>query len=220
MKCCIDQPLNTTEKVEEDETQMTTEKSTTISQSTTSIPTSTEAKPLTTTSNVSKPNASASDKIDAPVKCPEVCVTKSMADYCPAIITTEGLCDPEFSCCVSLDTAKTQIPSSVIIPNKTGTNYSYGKHEEKTTPKPPLATTETRYEMTTVAHHTKSPKKQCRGECVSEYLAPLLCNYLDSEAECSDDGICCVLSAVGIIRTIAEIIKKTGRIVFKFLIRL
>lgn len=121
-----------------------------------------------------------------------------MAGYCQAIITTEGLCDPESRCCVTLDTAKTQTPSNVIIPSKTNTTYSSNKYEVKTTPKPTTTTTTTRYTTHLTTHYTKSPKKECPGDCVSEFLAPLLCNYLDSEAECADDGICCVLSAVGI----------------------
>lgn len=36
-------------------------------------------------------------------------------------------------------------------------------------------------------------RKPCKGECVSGFFA-LLCDKVDTEAEC-DDGSCCVIDA-------------------------
>lgn len=204
MKCCIDQPINATEKAPEDsgeKTQSTADNRpmTTIYTTTTTVapPPTTTSKPITNT-KVNTTVMSAHETKDQSKKCPEVCVTESMADYCEAIITTQGICDPESSCCVSLNTAKNQPPANVLIPSKTKINYSTDKLHTKATTRPtPLASTVT--VASTLADYTKATRKQCHGECVSEFLAPLLCNYLDSEAECADDGICCVLSAVGIV---------------------
>ncbi|XP_022908223.2 protein masquerade [Onthophagus taurus] len=202
-KCCIEQPVNATETA-------TMTISTTSKTSTTERPTSVLTTTTTTTTTQKPPTTSIAktqrpkDDNDTTKKCTEkqgVCVTKSMADYCEAIITTEDLCSSEAKCCVSLDTLKNQIPPNVIVPNKTRTS-SIPVEDTTTTIKITTTTTEPihKYKTQPITNHLpkpsfkpKPPKKQCKGECVSAFLS-LLCDEVDLTAECPDEGSCCMTS--------------------------
>lgn len=116
-------------------------------------------------------------------------MAERIADYCEAILTTEDLCKTGLRCCVSSDLYGDKIPSNVIIPNKTKTNYT--KVEVKTTPKPSTTTLIAK----TAATPAPARPKPCTGECVSGFFA-IFCDDIDTEAECPAEGSCCITAPV------------------------
>ncbi|KAF5281334.1 hypothetical protein FQR65_LT02965 [Abscondita terminalis] len=187
MKCCVEPPApNTTEK--------TVVKNVTSTEVSTTAVTATpipDKQEYDRYSNVSI-TTNEDNKKDQPLAvkaCPGVCVAERISDYCEAILTTEDLCKPSLKCCVSSDVFGDKTPPNLIIPNKKKNNST--NTNSRTTP-PPATTTE----MVRVPIETKSPPvtKTCKGECVNGLLALVLCEDIDSEAECGDDESCCISS--------------------------
>lgn len=114
-----------------------------------------------------------------------VCVAEKIADYCEAIVNMANLCKPGLRCCVSRNTFGDKIPSNLVYPNKTKSNSSY--IEQRITPSP--------FENTHIKKTTPTPLKKCDGECVGDFFA-LFCDNIDAEAECPNEGSCCLISSV------------------------
>ncbi|KAJ8927242.1 hypothetical protein NQ314_020322 [Rhamnusium bicolor] len=178
MKCCVDPPEPNTTSLAPPSTISKIETTTMTPRTTTTVTTTmstTKIPPTTTTSNQYK----------------GVCVPEKMALYCEAILNTEDLCETGLRCCVSSNTFGDKIPPNLIYPtNKTNTNYT--KIEQRTTPKPSSTTGQIVKRTTTVPPTNKPPLfKQCSGECVSGLFA-LFCDDIDSEADCPNEGSCCI----------------------------
>ncbi|KAJ8983511.1 hypothetical protein NQ317_012002, partial [Molorchus minor] len=118
-----------------------------------------------------------------------VCVPENMADYCEAILNVKELCLAGSRCCVSSNNFGDNIPPNVIYPNKTKTNYT--KIEQRTTPIPPTTTTHVIKQPTVSVTPKPIIKKPCNGNCVSGFLA-LFCEEIDNDADCPDEGNCCI----------------------------
>ncbi|CAH0562526.1 unnamed protein product [Brassicogethes aeneus] len=213
MKCCVEppapnttdiiQPTNATTTISTRPSTTTTQSTTTTAATTTITTTSatvvTTTTPITTTSNQVGPEKNAQNTTNdvknntSEKACPGVCVAERIADYCEAILPTENLCKPGLRCCVSSDAFGDKPPPNLIIPTKTKGNYStYSKPEVRTTPKPttPLTTVASK-QPTTPAKYTPSVLKPCKGECVSGLFA-LFCDDIDSDADCPNEGSCCI----------------------------
>ena len=147
--------------------------------------------------------------------CSGICMAERIADYCDAVLVIDTLCKPGYKCCVSRDAFGDSPPPELLVidranssrfDEKTGLNTSYKGSLPSTTMKPNMITS-TSIASTTIATATtimKQPtttirpkitmRKPCKGECVSGFFA-LLCDKVDGEAECPDDGSCCVIDA-------------------------
>ncbi|XP_065165518.1 protein masquerade [Atheta coriaria] len=192
MKCCVESaPANATEKMPAN---VSAPASTSVRTTTTTPPPTTTTRTTTTT----KPTTTESNKKEAGAKvCPGVCVANRIADYCEAILTTEDLCKAGLRCCVSSDAFGDKVPPNLIIPNKTKHNLT--RNEVRNTPKPTTTSTTESFIKTTLNHlppatkvgGTQPPNHKCAGECVSGLFA-LFCDDIDSEADCPDEGSCCI----------------------------
>lgn len=119
-------------------------------------------------------------------------------------MTTEDLCKAGLRCCVSSDAFGDKVPPNLIIPNKTKHNLT--RNEVRNTPKPTTTSTTESFIKTTLNHlppatkvgGTQPPNHKCAGECVSGLFA-LFCDDIDSEADCPDEGSCCITNPVNIV---------------------
>ncbi|GBP80147.1 Protein masquerade [Eumeta japonica] len=107
--------------------------------------------------------------------CPGVCVAERIAAYCEAYLAADGLCTAGLRCCVSKDSFLDRAPPAKVVPNE--------KLATKRPPPTPLTTT--------TPSPTKNQGHTCRGDCISG-LFLLLCEHVDEEATCPDEGTCCV----------------------------
>ncbi|XP_076473834.1 trypsin-like serine protease domain-containing protein masquerade isoform X1 [Bombus vancouverensis nearcticus] len=225
MRCCIEAPINGTGTSEsaapphgDDSTStiITTVKTTTTTSTTT--PSTTTA--LTTVSSTTSVKATSENQKEAVNKtssktCSGICMAERIADYCDAVLVIDTLCKPGYKCCVSRDAFGDSPPPELLvidrtnssrIDEKTGLNTSYKGSSPFTTVRSNMITS-TSIASTTIATTTtiaKQPttttrpkitvRKPCKGECVSGFFA-LLCDKVDGEAECPDDGSCCVIDA-------------------------
>ncbi|XP_018571287.1 serine proteinase stubble isoform X2 [Anoplophora glabripennis] len=190
MRCCVEPPNASNDTSVKDTTKME------ITSTTQKIPT-TMATVLTTT--VSQPTSNQIEKqTNVPITNESVvergcnssqyrgvCVAEKISDYCEAIVNVANLCKPGLKCCVSRNTFGDKIPSNLVYPNKTKSNSSY--IEQRTTVNP--------FEKTHVKKTTPAPStlKKCDGECVGDFFA-LFCDNIDTEAECPNEGSCCLIS--------------------------
>ncbi|XP_020721106.1 protein masquerade isoform X1 [Bombus terrestris] len=225
MRCCIEAPINGTGTSgsaapphDDDSTStiITTVKTTTTTSTTT--PSTTTA--LTTVSSTTSVKATSENQKEAANKtssktCSGICMAERIADYCDAVLVIDTLCKPGYKCCVSRDAFGDSPPPELLvidrtnssrIDEKTGLNTSYKGSSPFTTVRSNMITS-TSVASTTIATTTtiaKQPttttrpkitvRKPCKGECVSGFFA-LLCDKVDGEAECPDDGSCCVIDA-------------------------
>ncbi|XP_033331115.2 trypsin-like serine protease domain-containing protein masquerade isoform X1 [Megalopta genalis] len=224
MRCCIEAPINgtgtSTENLLEDDnptsTMLTTIRTTMTSVNVTTPP------PTTTTSTTSlAPMKTTSDnQVDAvnktsPKACSGICMAERIADYCDAVLVIDTLCKPGLKCCVSRDAFGDSPPPELLVIDRTNSSRFDEKTGISTLHKGPSSSTVARPNVststsvattaltTTVAMTKQSTttirpkiasKKPCKGECVSGFFA-LLCDKVDGEAECPDDGSCCVIDA-------------------------
>ncbi|XP_050580985.1 protein masquerade [Bombus affinis] len=225
MRCCIEAPINGTGTSgsaapphgdDSTSTIITTVKTTTTTSTTT--PSTTTA--LTTVSSTTSVKATSENQKEAANKtssktCSGICMAERIADYCDAVLVIDTLCKPGYKCCVSRDAFGDSPPPELLvidrtnssrIDEKTGLNTSYKGSSPFTTVRSNMITS-TSVASTTIATTTtiaKQPttttrpkitvRKPCKGECVSGFFA-LLCDKVDGEAECPDDGSCCVIDA-------------------------
>lgn len=147
--------------------------------------------------------------------CTGICMAERIADYCDAVLMIDALCKPGYKCCVSRDAFGESPPAELLVidrtnssrfDEKTGVNTSHKGSSTPATVRPNTAistsvsttmtttTTVTTKQPTTTIRPKISGKKPCKGECVSGFFA-LLCDKVDGEAECPDDGSCCVIDA-------------------------
>ncbi|CAH1979410.1 unnamed protein product [Acanthoscelides obtectus] len=190
MKCCVEPPPPNTTNTPTVPTDSTT---TTTMVTTTALSTTVTTLPTTTSSQIAEKQSNSSTTNDQGSGCNStqfkgVCVAEKIADYCEAILTTDGLCEPGLRCCVSSNSFGDKVPPNVIFPNKTKTNYT--KIETRTTPRP-VGTTNFKKAPQPAIQPTLKPLKQCNGECVSGLFA-LFCDDIDSEADCPNEGSCCI----------------------------
>ncbi|XP_056646484.1 protein masquerade [Diorhabda sublineata] len=192
MKCCIYAPLpNTTINAET----ATKSETTTFQYTTVTIVTTTTLPPTTTSKQVATEKLSNNiTTLNEPGSCNSneikgVCVAENIANYCEAILNKNDLCAPGLRCCVSSVTFGDKIPANLVYPNKTKTNYS--KVETRTTARPLLTTSISPSKRTTISSASSPISKECKGECVNGLFA-LFCDEIDSEAECADEGSCCL----------------------------
>ncbi|CAK9807341.1 Protein masquerade [Anthophora plagiata] len=224
MRCCIETPINgtgTSENVVSDDTSIstavTTVKTATTTTSTT-MPSTTTAL-TTVTSTVSSKTTSESQKETtnktSTKTCTGICMAERIADYCDAVLIIDTLCKPGYKCCVSRDAFGDSPPPELLVidrtnssrfDEKTSVNTSHKNSSPSTTMRPntiissstPTITVATTITMTKQPMTTIRPKipvtNPCKGECVSGFFA-LLCDKVDGDAECPDDGSCCVIDA-------------------------
>ncbi|XP_076225353.1 trypsin-like serine protease domain-containing protein masquerade isoform X2 [Nomia melanderi] len=148
--------------------------------------------------------------------CSGICMAERIADYCDAVLVIDTLCKPGYKCCVSRDAFGDSPPPELLVidrtnssrfDEKTGISTLHKSSSPSTTARPNTSITSTSVSttalITTVAATKQStttirpkitPKKPCKGECVSGFFA-LLCDKVDGEAECPDDGSCCIIDA-------------------------
>ncbi|KAJ8923868.1 hypothetical protein NQ315_010450 [Exocentrus adspersus] len=194
MKCCVEPPstYNTTSTKEPLKEEMTP---TTQKTPTTSITTSSTTVSETTFNQMEREttvpviNESVTGYGCNSSQYRGVCVAEKIADYCEAILNIGNLCKPGLKCCVSSNTFGDKIPVTLVYPNKTKNNNNYSYIEQRTTPHPTLTTNPLLTKTTTVP----SVLKNCEGECVGDFFA-LFCDNIDTEAECPNEGSCCITS--------------------------
>nr|CAH7759391.1 unnamed protein product [Callosobruchus chinensis] len=191
MKCCVEPPppntTNTTPIFTDSTTTTTMITTTALSTTVTTIPTTTSSQAAAEKqSNTSTTNDQAGSGCNN-TQFKGVCVAEKIADYCEAILNTDGLCEPGLRCCVSSNSFGDKVPPHVIFPNKTKTNFT--RVETRTTPRPPSTTNLKKAPQ--AAQPTLKPLKQCSGECVSGLFA-LFCDDIDSDADCPNEGSCCI----------------------------
>ncbi|XP_060815006.1 protein masquerade isoform X1 [Bombus pascuorum] len=225
MRCCIEAPINGTGTSEsaapphdDDSTStiITTVKTTTTTSTTTpSTTTALTTVPSTTSVKTTSENQKEAVNKTSSKTCSGICMAERIADYCDAVLVIDTLCKPGYKCCVSRDAFGDSPPPELLvidrtnssrIDEKTGLNTSYKGSSPFTTVRSNMITS-TSVASTTIATTTtiaKQPttttrpkitvRKPCKGECVSGFFA-LLCDKVDGEAECPDDGSCCVIDA-------------------------
>lgn len=147
--------------------------------------------------------------------CTGICMAERIADYCDAVLAIDTLCKSGYKCCVSRDAFGDAPPPELLIidranssrfDEKTALNISYKGPSSSTTLRPNTVTSTsisvgtmgtiatTGKPQTTTTRPKITVKTPCKGECVSGFFA-LLCDKVDGEAECPDDGSCCVIDA-------------------------
>lgn len=141
-------------------------------------------------------------------------MAERIADYCDAVLAIESVCKPGYKCCVSRDAFGDSPPPELRVIDRTNSS----RFDEKTSSTPhkgPTSSTTVRpntfvstnvsttatammtmttQQQTTTTRPKITNKRPCKGECVSGFFA-LLCDKVDGEAECPDDGSCCVIDA-------------------------
>ncbi|XP_017882273.2 protein masquerade isoform X2 [Ceratina calcarata] len=223
MRCCIEAPINgtgTSENAVQDEDHTTTISTTARTTTTTTSTTiSTPSTALTTVSSTTTTKATSESQKEAANKtstktCSGICMAERIADYCDAVLVIDTLCKPGYKCCVSRDAFGESPPPELLVIDRNssridekmvGVNTSH-KGPSPSTARPNIVTS-TSVSSTTVATTIASTKqttttmrpkitakKPCKGECVSGFFA-LLCDKVDGDAECPDDGSCCVIDA-------------------------
>ncbi|XP_054000991.1 protein masquerade isoform X3 [Hylaeus anthracinus] len=225
MRCCIEAPINGTstssENVLDDDSQtptiITTVKTSTMGPVNTT--TSSTITPPTTASSIATKTTSGNqmettDK-NSTKTCSGICMAERIADYCDAVLVIDSLCKPGYKCCVSRDAFGDTPPPELLVidrtnssrvDEKTGVSTLYKGPLSPTTAKPnssistsmvtttPATTGTMAKQPTTTTRPKITVKKPCKGECVSGFFA-LLCDKVDGEAECPDDGSCCIIDA-------------------------
>ncbi|XP_076395428.1 trypsin-like serine protease domain-containing protein masquerade isoform X2 [Megachile rotundata] len=224
MRCCIEAPINgttgTSENIASDDgstSVMTTSvKVTTTSTTVPPTTTSLAISPLTTSSKITSDIQKETNDKTSTKACSGICMAERIADYCDAVLAIDTICKPGYKCCVSRDAFGDSPPAELLVidrmnssrfDEKTGINMSYKGSSTSTTVIPNTAVStnvSTNLITTTTIATTKQSattmrpkitiKKPCKGECVSGFFA-LLCDKVDGEAECPDDGSCCVIDA-------------------------
>ncbi|XP_076163213.1 trypsin-like serine protease domain-containing protein masquerade isoform X1 [Ptiloglossa arizonensis] len=199
-------------------TAITTVKTATMTTANTTTPPTTTA--ATTTSSMATPKTTSQDNqvetVNKTTKaCTGICMAERIADYCDAVLVIDTLCKPGYKCCVSRDAFGDSPPPELLVidrtnssrfDEKTGISTSYKSPPSSTTVRPNTSTLTSVATSTavTIGTMTNQPittmrpkitvKKPCKGECVSGFFA-LLCDKVDGEAECPDDGSCCIIDA-------------------------
>ncbi|XP_049784600.1 protein masquerade [Schistocerca cancellata] len=163
--------------------------------STTRRPQSSDPPSKSEASTTSSP-PTASDKKDTVKPCPGLCVAERIAEYCDAVLEAAELCGAGMRCCVSRDA----FPEAQPPPSLAERNASRPTAPPPTPSSPPPAGAPPSPSPSPAAPKQPPPQpppppkrvpKPCRGECVGSFLA-LLCEDIDTEATCPDDGNCCV----------------------------
>ncbi|XP_017759477.1 PREDICTED: serine proteinase stubble [Eufriesea mexicana] len=223
MRCCIEAPINSTgtsENAANDDgstsTTATTVKTTTTTSTTTPSTTTALTTMSSTTSSKTTPESQKETANKTSTKtCSGICMAERIADYCDAVLVIDILCKPGYKCCVSRDAFGDSPPPELLVidrtnssrfDEKTGMNTTYKGSTSSTTTRPNMVTSTsassttvsttitTMKQSTTTIRPKISVRKPCKGECVSGFFA-LLCDKVDGEAECPDDGSCCVIDA-------------------------
>lgn len=119
--------------------------------------------------------------------CLGVCVAERIANYCEAVLNVEDLCKPGLRCCVSRDIYgdREPPPDLIIMDGRNTTRFSTSVPRittTTTTPPPPA--------------RTQAEMHDCQGDCVSGFFA-LLCDDIDTNAYCPNDGSCCITRPLG-----------------------
>ncbi|XP_011504072.1 PREDICTED: serine proteinase stubble [Ceratosolen solmsi marchali] len=150
------------------------------------------------------------DKL-SPKSCSGICMAERIANYCDAVLNVENLCKFGYRCCVSRDLFGDSPPAELLVIDRTKSNLT---RVEETSPAstssvtpvighgPPSHATSTNYvssptSITSTAttlrpgSASQGPPKPCSGECVSPFFA-LICENVDTEADCGDSGYCCI----------------------------
>ncbi|XP_076233939.1 trypsin-like serine protease domain-containing protein masquerade [Calliopsis andreniformis] len=222
MRCCIEAPINSTgtsDNILEDNspapTVATTIKTTTTTAATApSTTTAVTTVSTTTTQKVASDGQKESVNKTSLKTCTGICMAERIADYCDAVLVIESLCKPGYKCCVSRDAFGDSPPPELRVidranssrfDEKTSVNTSHkgsstttrpsiSDHTNVSTTTTPITTITTTQHPTTTIRPKITNKKPCKGECVSGFFA-ILCDKVDADAECPDDGSCCVIDA-------------------------
>ncbi|CAL7933033.1 unnamed protein product [Xylocopa violacea] len=239
MRCCVEAPINSTGASENSNNDgsststISTTVKTTTSASTTISSTSTALTTLSsTTSSKTTPESQKETANKTSTKtCSGICMAEKIADYCDAVLIIDTLCKPGYKCCVSRDAFGDNPPPELLvidrtntsrIDEKTGINTSHKSPQHSTTIRPNIftsmstpsttvaTTTQTTKHPTTTIRPKITMKNPCKGECVSGFFA-LLCDKVDGDAECPDDGSCCVIDAFVKTETTTTTIRPTTK---------
>ncbi|XP_028179310.1 protein masquerade, partial [Ostrinia furnacalis] len=114
------------------------------------------------------------DKDSGNISCPGLCVDTSLTRYCISYLTSKSLCVPGRLCCVSKEGYGDKPPADLVIPGEYHKNNKPTKRPTTTTTPPPR----------------QKPGRKCNGDCVGGLFA-LLCEEVDEDAVCPDEGTCC-----------------------------
>ena len=206
-----DGPASTIDTTVKTITTTTTATSATIPSTTTIVTTASSVATLKTTSDNQKESVNRTST----KTCSGICMAERIADYCDAVLVIDTLCKPGYKCCVSRDAFGDFPPPELLVIDRTNSSRFDEKTGFSTLYKGPLSSTTMRPNMsisinvptttaamtaitatypTTTTRPKITVKKPCKGECVSGFFA-LLCDKVDGEAECPDDGSCCVIDA-------------------------
>ncbi|XP_015610458.1 protein masquerade [Cephus cinctus] len=210
MRCCVDQPSNSTETTEyatENDTAVTnirnptTTTETTFITSTTTPSTTTAIATVSTSIKSTTQNQKETKDKQSAKTCSGICMAERLADYCDAVLMINSICNPGFRCCVSRDTYGNTPPPELMVIDRTKSNSS--RITEKNTTSPSRTTTTTPRPTTTTTsnappttHSRPKPanRRPCKGECTNGFFA-LLCDGIDKDADCPDGSLCCVSGA-------------------------
>ncbi|KAL3290114.1 hypothetical protein HHI36_023481 [Cryptolaemus montrouzieri] len=200
MKCCVDVPPSNTTEIS-----MTYKNSTTVPTTTEPATTELSSTAITIQESITRApeknitdkqtsNSNATNTKQAGIKiCRGVCVAERISDYCEAILDAPDLCKPGLRCCVSSDAYGDKAPPNLIIPSKEKNNNT--KSEVQITTRPPQTTVaQPQRQPPPPPSRPTRPPKPCNGECISGIFA-IICDDIDSEAECPNEGTCCITSA-------------------------
>ncbi|KAL0818690.1 hypothetical protein ABMA28_008035 [Loxostege sticticalis] len=108
------------------------------------------------------------------IACPGVCVETSLTQYCISYLTSKNLCVPGRLCCVSKEGYGDKPPPDLVVPSD----------HKRPTKKPTTA-------LTVTPPPRQKPGRKCRGDCIGGLFA-LLCDQVDEDATCPDEGTCCI----------------------------
>jgi hypothetical protein len=128
-------------------------------------------------------------------------VASRISDYCEAVLNVEGLCKTSMKCCVTkaLFGDDDHPPELVILNdgNSESTPSTARPALQSTTtpkPRPPPTTTPAKARVPSAAAPSSSnagDDKRCKGTCVTGFFS-YLCDFIDSNAVCSNGGKCCI----------------------------
>lgn len=147
-----------------------------------------QPKPTPQTSDSQGASSSASNREPRP--CPGICVENIFVRYCSGTYP-DGLCEPGSTCCVSNHDDAEEPPRAPPLPTTTVATTTTTPATIVTTEK--IANVNSQHNQFSDESNlaTNLPGPPCPGSCVAP-LFSLLCDAVDDNFYCVNDGRCCV----------------------------